>query len=229
MSPVRSILAAAASAALLVGCATDDPNRRAKTGALIGAVAGAVIGNQGDSDTERYAGAAVGALAGAAAGGYMDRQRRELEASLVDEQRREALDITEVGNNALKIGIASDATFAFDSADIEPEFRPTYRRIAEVLRDYDKTIVHVIGHTDAIGSASYNVHLSERRARAVGLYLRDRGVSGDRLIYEGRGERESVASNDTAEGRRQNRRVDIVIKPIVEGRERAAYEPPPGR
>ena len=229
MNPVRSLPVLIASVALLTGCATDDPNRRAKTGAIIGAVAGAVIGNQGDRDSERYLGAAVGALTGAAVGNYMDRQQRELEARLADEQRREALDITEVGNNALKIGIASDATFAFDSAEIEPQFRPTYRKIASVLSDYEKTIVHVIGHTDSVGSASYNIDLSERRARAVGVYLRDRGVSGDRLIYEGRGERESIASNETVEGRRQNRRVDIVIKPIVEGREEAAYEPPPGR
>ena len=215
MSAVRSVPVVIVSFALLVGCATDDPNRRARTGAIIGAVAGAVIGNQGDSDTDRYLGAAVGAVTGAAVGNYMDRQRRE------------ALDITEVGNDALKIGIASDATFAFDSAEIEPQFRPTYREIATVLRDYEKTIVHVIGHTDSVGAASYNIDLSERRARAVGLYLRDRGVSGDRLIYEGRGERESIASNETVEGRRQNRRVDIVIKPIVEGREEVAYEPPP--
>ena len=229
MNAVRSLPVLIASVALVAGCATDDPNRRAKTGAVIGAIAGAVIGNQGDSDSDRYLGAAVGALTGAAAGNYMDRQQRELEARLADEQRREALDITEVGNNALKIGIASDATFAFDSAEIEPQFRPTYGKIAAVLSDYEKTIVHVIGHTDSVGSASYNVDLSERRARAVGLYLRDRGVSGDRLIYEGRGERESIASNETVEGRRRNRRVDIVIKPIVEGREEAAYEPPPGR
>ncbi len=220
-------IAAAAALVLMVGCATDDPNRSAKTGAVVGAIVGAVIGNQGSSDTQRYAGAAVGAIAGGAVGSYMDRQRKELENSLADEQRRDELDITEVGDDALKIGIASDATFAVDSAELQPEYRPTYRKIADVLRDYEQTIVHIIGHTDSTGSADYNMRLSERRAESVGLYLRDRGVQGDRLIYDGRGETESVASNETEEGRRQNRRVEIVIKPIVEGDERRAYTPPP--
>ncbi|WP_067561325.1 OmpA family protein [Halofilum ochraceum] len=226
MQKYRSF-AAAAALVLVVGCAANDPNRGAKTGAVVGAIVGAVIGNQGSSDTQRYAGAAVGALAGGAVGSYMDRQRQDLENSLADEQRRDELDITEVGDNALKIGIASDATFEFDSADIQPQYRPTYRKIADVLREYEQTIVHIIGHTDSTGPADYNMRLSERRAESVGLYLRDRGVQGDRLIYDGRGETESVASNETEEGRRQNRRVEIVIKPIVEGEEREAYTPPP--
>lgn len=219
-------LVAATALTLVVGCAADDPNRSAKRGALLGAIVGAVIGNQGSSDTQRYAGAAVGALAGGAVGSYMDRQRADLENSLASEQRRDELKITEVGNNALKIGIASDATFAVDSAELQSRYRPTYRKIADVLRDYEQTIVHVIGHTDSTGPAEYNMRLSDRRAQSVGLYLRDRGVDGDRLIYDGRGEAESIASNDTAEGRRQNRRVEIVIKPIVEGEEREAYTPP---
>jgi outer membrane protein OmpA-like peptidoglycan-associated protein len=223
----RHALLSALLVVLVAGCATDDPNRGAKTGAVIGAIAGAVIGNQGDDDRDRYIGAAVGAIAGAAVGSYMDRQRRELEEQLADEQQREALEITEVGDNALRIGVASDATFAFDSADVQDRFKPTYRKIAGVLSDYERTIVHIIGHTDSIGSDEYNQGLSERRAESVGLYLRSEGVGGDRLIYEGRGETEPVATNETSEGRRQNRRVDIVIKPIVEGEEREAYEPPP--
>lgn len=226
MTHLRTLAAAAAMTLALGGCATNDPHRSTKAGAIIGAIAGAVIGNQGDDDSDRYIGAAVGAISGAAVGSYMDQQRRDLEASLADEQRREALDISEVGDDTLKIGIASDATFEFDSAEIQPKFRPTYRKIATVLRDYEKTVVHIVGHTDSTGPADYNQRLSERRAESVGLYLRDRGVKGDRLIYEGRGERQSVASNETPEGRRQNRRVEIFIKPIVEGNETEAYEPP---
>ena len=221
------IPALAVAATLLAGCATDDPNRSAKTGAVVGAIVGAVIGNQGDKDRDRYIGAAVGAIGGAAVGSYMDRQRRELEEKLADEQRREALEITELGDNALRIGIASDATFEFDRAEIQPQFKPTYAKIADVLADYERTIVHIVGHTDSIGSDTYNLGLSRRRAESVGLFLRSQGVSGDRLIYEGRGESEPLASNETSEGRRRNRRVDIVIKPIVEGSERRAYAPPP--
>ena len=226
MTHLRTLAITAVITVAIGGCATDDPNRSTKTGAIIGAIAGAVIGNQGDSDTQRYAGAAVGALAGAAVGQYMDRQREDLEAKLGDEQRRESLEISEVGDDMLRIGIASDATFKIDSSAIQPQFRPTYRKIANVLRDYEKTVVHIVGHTDSTGSDDYNQRLSERRAESVGLYLRDRGVNGNRLIYRGRGENQPVASNDTAEGRRQNRRVEIFIKPIVEGEEREAYEPP---
>lgn len=213
---------------LLVGCAADDPNRRAKTGAVIGAVVGTVIGNQSGGTNERIFGAGVGALAGAAVGTYMDRQQRELNERLADERSRDALEITDVGDNTLRVGIASDATFAFDRSEIQSEFRPTYNRIADVLADYDKTVVHIVGHTDSVGSDTYNLGLSERRARSVGEHLRGRGVNGERLIYYGMGERQAIASNDTEEGRRQNRRVEIFIKPIVEGEERTAYRPPPG-
>lgn len=212
---------------LLAGCAADDPNRSAKTGAVVGAIVGAVVGNQGDKKRDRYLGAAVGALAGAAVGGYMDKQRKALEKSLAEEQASQDLRITEMSGNALRVGIASDATFAFDSAEIQPQSRQTYAKIAAVLDDYPKTIVHIVGHTDAIGSDAYNLGLSKRRAESVGLFLRSQGVDGDRLIYEGRGESEPLASNQTPEGRRQNRRVDIVIKPLVEGQEQQAYAPPP--
>jgi outer membrane protein OmpA-like peptidoglycan-associated protein len=226
MRSVRPTLVLIVAVALVtVACTANDEHRRTKIGAAVGAVAGAVIGNQGDDDSDRYVGAAVGGLAGAAVGNYMDRQRRALKARLSPEQRRN-LDITEVGNNALKIGIASDATFAFDSADIEPRFRSTYDDIADVLQEFDKTVVHVIGHTDSVGEGSYNIDLSKRRSRSVGLYLRERGVQGDRLVYEGRGERQPIATNETEAGRRQNRRVAIVIKPVVQGKEQAAYEPP---
>jgi len=221
------VLASVLVVGLLAGCAADDPNRSAKTGAVVGAIVGAVIGNQGDKDRDRYLGAAVGALAGAAVGGYMDKQRQELDKKLADEQARNDLRISEMSGNALRIGVASDATFAFDSAEIQPQSRQTYAKIAAVLGDYPRTIVHIVGHTDSIGSDTYNLGLSKRRAESVGLVLRSQGVDGNRLIYEGRGESEPLASNDTPEGRRRNRRVDIVIKPIVEGKEQQAYAPPP--
>lgn len=219
--------AAVLSGVLLVGCAADDPYRSTKTGAVIGGIAGAIIGNQSSRSSNRYLGAAVGALAGAAVGNYMDRQRQALERELADEQARDELRITEMEGNALRIGIASDVTFEFDSSELRTGSRDTYNRIAAVLADYDQTIIHVIGHTDGTGSASYNQGLSERRAESVALHMRSRGLDGDRLVIEGRGLREPIASNDSAEGRRQNRRVDIVLKPIVEGEERKAYEAPP--
>lgn len=223
-------IAVLAATLLLAGCAADSEHRSRNTGAIIGAVAGAIIGhNVGDGDTsDRLIGAAGGALIGAAAGDYMDDQRAELERELAEEQRRDQLGITEIGDDTLKIGIAGDATFEFDKSTIQPQFKPTYDKIGSVLADYDKTVVHVVGHTDSVGSEDYNERLSRARAESVGLYLRERGVNGNRIIYYGEGEMRPIASNETEDGRRRNRRVEIYIKPIIEDEERRAYEPPPG-
>lgn len=216
-----------ATTVLVSGCAADDPNRRAKTGAAIGALVGAVAGHQVDGDKGRYVGAAVGALAGAAVGNYQDKQAAELERELAAEQARGELNITKLSGNALKVGIASDATFDFDSAAIKSSAQATYAKIASVLKDYDKTIVHVVGHTDSTGTDAYNQTLSERRASAVASALTANGLNSARLLTEGRGESEPIADNSTKEGQRRNRRVDIVIKPIIEGQEQQAYTPPP--
>ncbi|ROR29844.1 OmpA family protein [Inmirania thermothiophila] len=219
---------AAVTAAALAGCAADDPNRRAKTGAAVGAAIGAVLGNQAeDRSRGRIVGAAVGAIAGAAVGSYMDRQRRELEARLVDERARNDLAITELPDGSLKVGVASEATFELDRYDLRPQALQTFAKIADVLRRYDRTVIHVVGHTDSTGPEGYNQALSERRAEAVASFLVAQGVPAERILTEGRGEREPVAPNDTPEGRRRNRRVDIVIRPVVEGREAEAYAPPP--
>ena len=216
-----------ATTVLVSGCAADDPNRRAKTGAAIGALVGAVAGHQVDGDKGRYVGAAVGALAGAAVGNYQDTQAAELERELAAEQARGELNITKLSGNALKVGIASDATFDFDSAAIKSSAQATYAKIASVLKDYDKTIIHVVGHTDSTGTDAYNQKLSERRASAVASALTANGLNSARLLTEGRGESEPIADNSTKEGQRRNRRVDIVIKPIIEGQEQQAYTPPP--
>lgn len=216
-----------ASAVLVAGCATDDPNRRAKTGAAIGALVGAVAGHQVDGDKGRYIGAAVGALAGGAAGHYQDKQAAELERELAAERARGELNITRLSGDALKVGIASDATFDFDSAAIKSSAQATYAKIAAILKDYDKTIIHVVGHTDSTGSDSYNQGLSERRTASVASALTSNGLNTARLLTEGRGESEPVSDNSTKDGQRRNRRVDIVIKPIIEGQEQQAYTPPP--
>lgn len=221
------VVVALAGSVAVAGCAADDPNRRAKTGAAVGALIGAVAGHQVDGDKGRYVGAVVGALGGAAVGNYMDEQAAELERELAAERAREELSITRISGDALKVGIASDATFDFDSAAIKSDARATYAKIASVLKDYEKTIVHVVGHTDSTGSETYNQGLSERRASSVANALMGNGMNSARILTEGRGESQPIASNATKEGQRQNRRVDIVIKPIVEGQEQQAYQPPP--
>ena len=103
----------------------------------------------------------------------------------------------------------------------------TYSKIANVLKSYDKTVIHIVGHTDSTGSDQYNQGLSERRAASVASYMGGQGLPGTRVRQEGRGESQPIASNDSADGRKRNRRVDIVIKPVIEGQEQQAWTPPP--
>ncbi|MEE9422526.1 MAG: OmpA family protein [Gammaproteobacteria bacterium] len=209
----------------LTACATDDPNRRAKTGAAIGAVTGAIIGKQVSGGKKgAITGAVIGAIAGGGVGNYMDSQQREFEAALEEEQRRNDLEIQRLQDESLKIDVSNEVSFAFDSASLKPAFKNTLDKVAGVLNRYDRSVVHVVGHTDATGSNSYNQQLSERRARSVVDYLSSNGVDYQRLRTEGRGESEPRATNATEAGRQLNRRVEILIKPVVEGNEQRAYE-----
>ncbi len=202
----------------LAGCATDDPNRRAKTGAAVGAVAGAIIGKQISGGKKgAIAGAVAGAVAGGALGNYMDQQQREFEAALAEEQRRNELEIHRLQDESLKIEVSNEVSFDFDSAALKPAFLPTLDKVAAILQRYPRTTVTIVGHTDNIGPEAYNQQLSERRARSVANYLADRGVDPARLSIVGRGETQPRASNATAAGRQLNRRVEILIRPIDDG------------
>lgn len=215
----------AACILLTVACA-GDPNRRAKIGAATGAVVGAVIGDQVSDGKGKYYGAAVGAVAGAAVGHHMDKQQEELEKQLAEEARRKELSIVRMSEETVKVGIASDVSFDVNSAEIKFNARQTYEKVAGVLKNYPQSIIHVVGHTDSDGTDQHNQGLSERRASAVANLLASNGVPSSRIRTEGRGEREPVASNSTASGKSKNRRVDVVIKAIVEGREQDAERPP---
>ncbi|RJS93810.1 glycine zipper 2TM domain-containing protein [Salinisphaera sp. Q1T1-3] len=214
---------------LAVTACAGDPNRRAKIGGGIGTAVGGLIGSAlGDHSTTNSAiGMAVGALAGAGVGHYMDRQQQELNAKLAEQQAADQLSIRRIGNDALEVGIASDASFGVDSASLSPNAQNTFNTIANVLKDYDKTATHVVGFTDSTGSAQHNLSLSQSRAQSVAQFLNSRGVNSQRVLTWARGQTEPVASNATAAGRAQNRRVAIVIKPIVQGQEKQAFSAPP--
>jgi len=185
------------------GCASNDPNRRAKTGAGIGAVVGGVLGNQSDSRNGKYVGAFVGALTGAAIGNYMDTQQRQL-----------------------RIDIRSEASFDINSASIQSGFQNSLKTVAEAIGEYDQTAVHIIGHTDSTGTESYNQRLSELRATSVTRFLSRNGVKRSRMLFSGRGETQPIASNENSSGRSKNRRVEIYLKTIVKEREDEAFIPP---
>lgn len=226
MNTFFRLLALALASSILFGCAADDPDRRAKTGAAVGAITGAIIGHQIDHDSGRFIGAAVGAIAGGATGHYMDEQEKEFNRAMEEEQRRHDVEIERMKDDTLKLNLDSEVSFDYDSAQIKPAFKTTLNKLGGIINKYDRTIVYVVGHTDSTGSESYNLALSERRARAVEEYLIGEGVSPSRLRSEGRGEADPRAPNSTAAGRQLNRRVEIYIKPVVEGSEEKAYQPP---
>lgn len=209
-----------------VGCA-NDPHQRTKIGAAIGAAAGAAAGYAVDDGAKgALIGAAVGALAGGAVGNYMDRQQQEFERVLAEEQAQHAVELERLKDDVLKLDLSSEVSFDYNSAALKPAFTSTLEKLADVINKYDRTVVHTIGHTDSSGSEAYNQTLSERRAQSVTNFLSARGVPYDRLRTEGMGELAPRATNDTEAGRQLNRRVEIYLKPVVEGQEQRAYEQP---
>jgi outer membrane protein OmpA-like peptidoglycan-associated protein len=213
---------AAVITGVLAGCYTQDAytgNRQVSTtakGAGIGALAGAVAGLlTGDDSRERrkraLIGAGVGALAGGAVGQYMDRQEAKLRAQL----QGTGVSVTRVGNN-ITLNMPGNVTFKTDSSDLQPNFFEVLNSVAVVLKEYDKTLLEVAGHTDNTGDDTYNMSLSERRAGSVAQYLQSQGIIGQRLITVGGGESHPIASNDNAEGRQANRRVELTLEPITQ-------------
>lgn len=220
------ITALAVALVLSTGCATNDPNQRAKTGAAVGAVAGAVLGHQLHDKNGRFVGAAVGALTGVAVGGYLDEQQRRLERELAPERQNNDIRLIRIDEETLKLELDSESTFAVNSSTVKPTFKTSLAKVSNVIAEYGRTAVHVVGHTDSTGTTSYNQQLSEKRSNSVGSHLAAGGVNRDRMRLTGRGESLPVASNTTSQGRDANRRVEIYIKPIVEGRENDAFRAP---
>ncbi|MFP4136936.1 MAG: OmpA family protein [Halomonas sp.] len=217
--PLR-FMAPLVAAVLLAGCATTDPNTgqtdRNKTGsgaaigAAVGAVAGALSGDGSTSRRDRaLVGAAVGAAAGAGIGAYMDRQEEELRQST----QGTGIDVDRRGDDIV-LNMPSEVTFGFDSSELTSNARNALDDVSRILTQYDDTRVNIAGHTDSTGDADYNQRLSERRAEAVGNYLSQSGVASNRLNMRGYGEDQPVASNNTEEGRAQNRRVEITLSAI---------------
>lgn len=213
--------AAALGATVLTGACTTNPetgNKRISR-AAIGGVAGAVggyflgdlIGGKRDR-TEKIVGAGIGAVAGAGIGAYMDAQEKKLR----EETAGTGVDVIREGDN-LMLRMPSGITFAYDRADVQPQFQPVLNDVAKVLKDYPSTYIDVYGHTDSDGSDTYNQGLSERRAQSVANYLGLQGVQSARMATRGFGEVQPIASNATADGKAQNRRVEIKIVPVTQG------------
>lgn len=202
-------------AAFTFACATtdgagDDPNKKTKRGAAIGAViggvAGAVIGNQtGNNRTGAVIGAATGAAIGAAAGRRMDKQEQEL-------RQIEGVEVSRPSEGEISVRLTNDILFDLNSAALRSASRTTLNELATNFRQYPDNRIVVEGHTDSSGGDQLNQRLSEQRAANVADYLIDQGVSAGAITVYGFGESRPKTSNDTAEGRQQNRRVEIHIQ-----------------
>ena len=212
------------AAALLCGtaaCVTNPETGerefpvRTAVGAGIGAIGGYLLGDLigGRSDrTERILGAGIGAVAGGAIGQYMDQQ----EARLRRETAGSGVEIDRQGNE-LVLRMPAGITFAYDRADVQPQFQATLNEVAETLRAYPATAIDVYGHTDSTGTNAYNQDLSERRARSVADYLIGRGVQPVRIATRGFGETQLLVNPERTEADRQaNRRVEIRISPVAQ-------------
>jgi outer membrane protein OmpA-like peptidoglycan-associated protein len=207
----------------LGGCAADGsmkPMTRTQSGAMIGAVGGAVVGAMAYKKN-RTKGAVVGAvgggLAGAAVGHYMDNQRRDLEKNLAQEIQAGQARVQKISDQVVLVTMTSQTAFDTDSSSIKPGFNTTMNKLADVVVRYGKTTLTVVGHTDNVGSDAYNQRLSEQRALSVAQYLESRRVDGMRLATAGKGEMQPVQSNASEAGRQANRRVEIYVEAVVEG------------
>jgi outer membrane protein OmpA-like peptidoglycan-associated protein len=208
---------------LLSACATNDLGEsrdmtNTEKGAIIGTVSGAALGaliNKDNRGKGALIGAVGGGLAGTGVGYYMDKQAKDLALQLKPEMDRGDITIDKGANNSLVVNMTSATGFDTNSAVLKSGFTPTLDKISRVLNQYGKTTVTVIGHTDSVGSDAANQTLSEKRAQAVLDYFASKNVNPVRLAAYGRGESAPRADNATEAGRALNRRVELLIEPVV--------------
>lgn len=206
----HTVIALALTAAVGVGCATQQQTQTA-IGAGAGAATGAVLGTVvGGSGTGTVVGAVVGAGAGAAVGYNWQLIKEKLGIATKDS----GVQVSEQKDGTLKLNVPDAVSFATGSSSIAPKLYPTLDKIAATLKEYPDTAVTVIGHTDSVGGIAFNRELSQKRAEAVVGYLSQRAVQRSRMAAIGRGELEPVADNATEAGRAQNRRVEMLIRPL---------------
>lgn len=212
------VLLGAASLVALAACSTDPSQmpgtdgQRTQQGALAGAALGALIGGTRESGNDRFRNAMVGAAIGAAAGGIIGNSLDAQAAELNEDFSNSQIDVINTGSELI-VRMPEAILFATDSASLNPQLRSDLFVLADSLNKYPASVVTVTGHTDNTGSAGYNQDLSERRAQSVASVLVSGGVSSGRLNVVGAGENQPIATNQTAAGRAQNRRVDITITP----------------
>lgn len=207
----KSFICSLLAISMLTACATDPytgESKVAKTawGTGIGAAAGAGIGALVGGKKGALIGAASGAAVGAGTGAYMDMQAKKLRQELLNT----GVQVQQVDGQIYLI-MPGNITFDSNDATIKPGFQSVLNSVAKVIKEYNKTMVQVNGYTDSTGTAATNNALSLMRANSISNYLRAQGVDGNRILANGYGSSNPIASNATAAGREQNRRVEIVL------------------
>lgn len=219
----KSVIALPLLATLLSACSTNDLGdsrdmTNTQKGAIVGTVSGAALGaliNKDNRGKGALIGAVGGGLAGTGVGYYMDKQAKDLQLQLKPEMDRGEITVDKSANNALLVSMTSSTGFDTNSSVIKPGFTTTLDKISRVLNQYGKTTVTVIGHTDNVGSDAFNQTLSEKRAQSVLDYFASKNVNPVRLAAYGKGESSPRADNATEAGRALNRRVELLIEPVV--------------
>lgn len=202
-----TMIVAVLSASLMAGCATQQGTNTA-VGTGVGAAVGAGLGNLIGGNTT---GTLVGAAVGAAAGGAVGYNWSAIKNKLSGATQGTGTQISEQPDGSLKVNIPSSVSFDTNSYAIKPSFRSVLDQVAQTLNQNPGVTGIVVGHTDSTGNPNYNMTLSQERAQSVVSYLGDRGVAPGRLRAEGRGQTQPIADNSTAQGRAQNRRVEIYL------------------
>jgi len=205
---------------LMFGCGMTKAQKGALIGAGAGAGAGAAIGKAtGHTAAGTVAGTAVGGIAGAYIGRYMDNQAKEVEKEV---QGAKVQRVGEGEDAKVEITFESGFLFDFDKAGLREDTKVNLDKLASILQKYPDTNIIIAGHTDSTGDANYNMELSKKRATTVADYLASKNVNRSRMTVNWYGETKPIASNDTKEGRAQNRRVEILISANEKLKEEAA-------
>ena len=212
-----AISAAVVGAMVLTGCQTTGNNLggmeydKTALGTVIGAAAGyGVSKSNANTSAQNNRAAAIGAVVGAAAGVYLDNKEKQLRQQMAGT----GVEVNRNADGSVGLIMPGNITFDTNKSNIKPNFYTTLNKVAQTLTEDNKSGILVTGYTDNTGNDSINIPLSQARAQSVANYLASRGVSTSRINVQGQGAANPIASNATAQGREQNRRVEISIYAI---------------
>ena len=216
-----------AAAFAVSGCANmSETQKDTATGAAIGTAAGAAIGAIAGGGKGAAIGAGIGAAAGAGSGYLWSKRMQEQKRAMEEATRGTGVTVSQTPNNELKLDIPSDISFDTGKSQIKPQMRPMLDQFAYGLKGNPAATVRIIGYTDSTGTDAINNPLSVNRAASTRDYLASHGVDPNRIVIDGRGARDPIADNNTAEGRARNRRVEVFV---AEPSHAASAQQPPQR